>query len=93
MSKHLSDSFPIQNGLKQRDALSPLIFNFAVEYAIRKVQENQMGLKLIGTHHFLAYADDVNLLGDNIDNTKKKLCGLNPLANYTDRATAACRRS
>jgi hypothetical protein len=33
--------FPIQNGLKQRDALSPLRFKFASEYAIRRVQENQ----------------------------------------------------
>jgi hypothetical protein len=40
IGKHLSDSFPIQNGLKQRDALSPLVFNFALEYAIRKDQEN-----------------------------------------------------
>jgi hypothetical protein len=38
IDKHLSDSFPIQNGLKQGDALSPLLFNFALEYAIRKVQ-------------------------------------------------------
>jgi hypothetical protein len=67
----LSDSFPIQNSLKQGDALSPLLFNPALEYAIRKVQENQVGLKLNGTHQLLAYTDGVNLLGDNIDAIKK----------------------
>jgi hypothetical protein len=71
IGEHLSDSFSIQNGLKQGDALSPLLFNFALEYAIRKVQENQVGLKLNGTHQPLAYADNVKLLGDNIDSIKK----------------------
>jgi hypothetical protein len=66
----LSESFPIQNGLKQGDVLSPLLFNFALEYAIRKIPENLVGLKLNGTHQLLAYADDLNLLEDNIDTIK-----------------------
>jgi hypothetical protein len=69
IGKHLSDSFAIQNGLKQGEALSPLLFNFALEYVIRKVLENQVGLN--GTHQLQAYADDVNLLRDNIDTIDK----------------------
>jgi hypothetical protein len=71
IDKHLSHSFRIQNGLKQGDALSSLLSTLALESAIRKIQENQVGLKLNGTHQLLAYADDVNLLGDNIDTIKK----------------------
>ena len=63
VGKNLSDTFPIRNGLKQGDAVSPLPFSYALDYAIRRVQVNQDGLKLEGTHQLLLYADDVYKLG------------------------------
>jgi hypothetical protein len=70
ISKHLSDSLSIQNDLKQGVVLSSQFFNFALEYVIRKVRENLVGLKLSGPHQLLAYACEINILGENIYTTK-----------------------
>jgi len=48
-----------------------LLFNFSLEYAFRRVQLNQDGLKFSGTHHLLVYADDVNILGRSVHTIKK----------------------
>jgi hypothetical protein len=63
VGKVWSDMFPIRNDLKQGDVISPLLFNFALNYAIRRVQVNQDGLKLNCTHQLLFYAYDVTYLG------------------------------
>jgi hypothetical protein len=62
---------PILNSLKQADALSPLLFNFALEYAIRKVQDIQLGLEMNGTYQLLVYADDMNWLDDEMDTVRE----------------------
>jgi hypothetical protein len=68
----LFDTFPIQTGLKQGDALTPLLFNFPSEYAIRKAQENHVGLKLNVIHHRLpVHSDDINQSGDNRGTIRK----------------------
>ena len=57
---YLSTSFCFENGLKQIDALSPLLFRFSLKYAIRKVQKTNLGLDMNGLHQVLAYTDDEN---------------------------------
>jgi len=63
VDKHLSDTFPVKTGLIKGGALSPLLCNFALEYAIKLVQVYRDGLKSSGTHQLLVYVDDVNILG------------------------------
>jgi len=64
--KMLSDIFHTKNGVKEEDALSSLLFNFALEYDIGKVKANHKLLKFNGKHQVIIYVDDVNLWGQNI---------------------------
>jgi hypothetical protein len=59
IGKHLSDNVPVQNNLKHRDALSPLFFNFVLEYAIRKVQKNQTQTQRKPAHHLASYVTEL----------------------------------
>jgi len=70
-SQEYVDRFPIRNGLKSGDVLSPLLVNFALEYAIRRVQVNQEGFKLNGSHQLLVYADDINILEGSVHTIKE----------------------
>ena len=70
VGKQLSDMLSIKRGLKQ-DALSLLFFNFALECVLRKVQVNQDGLKLNGTHQLLVYADNISILGGSVHTIKE----------------------
>jgi hypothetical protein len=76
VAKHLSDMFPIRNALKQGHAISLLLFNFTLDYAIRRVQVNQDGLKLNGARQLLVYSDEVHILGGSVRTPKKNTTAL-----------------
>jgi len=71
VDKNLCGIFPIRICLKNGDALLSLLLNFALEYAIRRVQVIQDGLQLNGTHQLLVYADDVNIQGGSVHTVKE----------------------
>ena len=73
VGRHLSDMFPVRNCLKQGAALLPLLFSFALEYAIRRVRANQDGLKFSGTHQLLVYTGDVSILAGSVHTVKKNV--------------------
>ena len=64
----MSSSFSVENSLKQGN-VSPLLFNFTVEYTIRKIQETNLGLDMNDTRQVWTYANDENLIGDDISAT------------------------
>jgi len=68
--QHLSNMFPVKNGLKQGDALSLMLFNFALEYVIRNIRVNQDGLQLNGTHQLLVYVDNFHIFGGSVHTIK-----------------------
>ena len=61
----------VKNGLKQGNASSPKLFNFALDYAIRWVQVNQDACKFNCTYQLLVYADDVNIMGGRVHTIKR----------------------
>jgi len=71
VGKNFSYMFPVRNGLKQGDALSPMLFKFSLEYAIRRVQVNQDGFKLNGTHQLVASAKDFNIFEGSVHTIKE----------------------
>jgi hypothetical protein len=71
IGKNLLGIFLIRNVSKQRNSLSSLPFNLALGYAIKRVQENQDGLKLHGTIQVLVYADNVKILGESVHSVKE----------------------
>jgi hypothetical protein len=71
VGKYLSHVFPVKKFWNKEDVLSPSLVNFALEYAIKRVQVNQVGLKLNGKHQLFVYADDVNRVGRSLSSVRK----------------------
>lgn len=68
----LSKAFEVKTGLKQGDALSPMLFNLALEKTIREMQKEPTGITIgIRKIQVLGFADDLNILGSSLNDTKR----------------------
>ena len=63
----LSDWFEVRSGLKQGDALSPVLWNIALESVFRNFKHRQQFFSRTGISLILAYADDIDVVGDSYD--------------------------
>lgn len=82
VQEELSIPFEVVKGLRQGDALSPVLFTLALESLIRRIpQKKSMGLN--GNHTILAYADDIIILGDTRQNTVNSMSNLMEVCKHT----------
>jgi len=68
----LSEAFEVNTDLKQVDALSPIVFNLALEKTIREMQKEPTGITMgERTIQVIGFADDLNILGKSLNDTKR----------------------
>jgi len=87
VNNNYSEWFETKTGVRQGDPLSALLFSVVLDSVITNLEVR--GNITSRLKQICAYVDDIILIGS----TTKKLRGLSPQANYTDRAAAAGRRS
>ncbi|XP_054287945.1 uncharacterized protein LOC129003672 [Macrosteles quadrilineatus] len=67
---HNCNTFEVNSGVRQGDGLSPILFNFAIEEALQKVAEKNIGVKIGTKINILAFADDVVIITEKLEDLK-----------------------